>query len=274
MCCRYIFFSAKIDSCFYFSGTYSTILHLIFTDIITLIALAIPEITTINKSQWPFSQDNYVIYLGTDILISTAQIYLIILLNLHIITQTNIVTNQQNQSNNIYDQITTNKQLRVKWPIVTVWILAISVSTPVYHLSSTIVNLNRNNIVEFVLLESLLIFIRIVIPALMLFIITLDLVRLLIIKRRDFVCFCLYLNGGLVLFTGHKTVLFLRHFEMNLNEGTARYGIANLGGDKELYFIVVLFFYGYISLRWLSYFIFKDLRRLFVKKNDESPKIC
>lgn len=124
------------------------------------------------------------------------------------------------------------------------------------------------------LLESLLIFIRIVIPALMLLIITLDLVRLLIIKRRDFVCLCLCLNGGLVLFTGHKTVLFLRHFELNLTEGTARYGIANLGSDKELYFIVVLFFYGYVSLRWLSYFILKDLRRIFAKKNDEIPKIC
>lgn len=158
------------------SGTLSLILQLSLVDVASLY-VAITEILTLNKQTWSFSSDLCPLYKGTEILINSLTLYLIVAVNFHVISLWNLhewdigkssrnpltttttlatspsssfgahrnnddsneclVTKQENRIVTI-DYRKRQNDVSVVFPIIFVWFVGLSLSIPSYTLSSTL----------------------------------------------------------------------------------------------------------------------------------------
>lgn len=186
----------------YHLGTTIFVIQMIVIDLASL-GIATIELLYMNNRKWIFHSTMCPIYLGLDSITTTASVYFIIAINLHAISTYNLATKTKNNkhksltyrrssdfqrlNNENYESALCTQQrsmtidyskkkdrISVLCPILFIWILAVSVSIPLFSFgvllpnrkSALICGMENFNRGTNVVLQLLVLFIRIVIPCL------------------------------------------------------------------------------------------------------------
>ncbi|CAG9860667.1 unnamed protein product [Phyllotreta striolata] len=139
-------------------GTFAIILQLVLADALAPF-LAVVEILTINNKTWIFSQNTCQLYNGSEVLINSLQLWLVICANFHVISLWNLRQNEQARKRNnnpltscrdeSNECLVSRREINIDYrrrkedvsvaiPCVLVWFFCLSLSIPNLTFSSVI----------------------------------------------------------------------------------------------------------------------------------------